>query len=124
MHGGRQLTYAFVHQYANRPVEAFRTLSKIPADAPCVVANLRLLLDYLLRLNFGGTVGLPSEPSTHCHRRLRPLLAGLRIMIARQFGEDPPSPTDAGTAVSPHILPLRSADVATLHAALDTLSAA
>jgi hypothetical protein len=123
MQGGRQLTKAFAHQYANRSVEAFRTLSEIPTDAPGIIADLRLLLDYLLRLNFGGTVLLPSEPPTRCHRRLRPLLTGLRILLARQLGEDPPPRTDAAAALQPHILPLRSADAATLQAALDTLSA-
>jgi hypothetical protein len=76
-----------------------------------------------LHLNFGAIVGFPPAPSTRCHRRLRPLLAGLRILIARQLGKDTPLRTDATAALPPHILPLRSVDVATLLAALDTLSA-
>jgi len=122
MQGGRQLSRAYSLQFKNRPEQAYRTLSEIPADASGIVADLRLLLDYLLRYNFGGGGKLPPQPSPVCHRRLLPLLVGLRILIAKKLGETPPPPIDIADSLPPDTLPLRIEDANTMRAALETQS--
>jgi hypothetical protein len=122
MHGGRQLTHAFAHSYAGRLQAAYRTLCDVSVEAPRIINDLRSLLEGLLLLNFGGGAALPEGPSPRCHRRLRPLLVGLRILLARQLCEPSPPATDAADALPPELLPLRPDDVATMKAALETLS--
>jgi hypothetical protein len=120
MLGGRQLTHAFAHLYAGRLQAAYRTLGDVSVDAPRIIHDLRLLLESLLLFNFGGGVALPEGPSPRCHRRLRPLLVGLRILLARQLSEPSPPATDAADALPPELLPLRPKDVAIMKAALET----
>jgi len=122
MRGGRQLTHAFVHYLAGRPQAAYRTLFEISADAPQIIVDLRSVLLILLILNFSATSHLPDEPSPRCHRRLRPLLVAMRVLLARKLGEPLPAAIGLADPISLELLPLQSNDLAAIRAALETLA--
>ena len=120
MPGGEGLTQAYAHNYAARYRPAFRALQHVPADAPEIVRGLRTLLDTLLRLQLDGGPGAPAETAP---RRLRPLLAGLWALGAKEADwPAPPTPyVTISEVLPPLLLPLREEQTVLLQAGLASL---